>query len=314
VEAAKDVVAFHDTFFLRRACALLRASRAKNALRRCSARRVRSAGSSTPSGSASRSKRPRNAARAGAVSSRLSCVAWRLCAAKRALRLRSAAMANGRPPGVSNRGHTVRALVAPPSSRPGRATQVFQVQRSAQRCTSWWMRRFCQSASTGGGVESARPAGGAQDANQSREPLEARRRAQVRRRQIGWRPCVLGPVASPTQLAADLFAADRSWDVLCSEERPQHPLLEEHLAKHGLTFPAAQVERTAHVHAFRVVPPGRREIIFPAQSRSPGLNRRCAWRARASAVDAAYRLSIVRDRQPTRRIRSCSLPPLLSHA
>jgi hypothetical protein len=127
-------------------------------------------------------------------------------------------------------------------------------------------------------------------------------------------PAYLTPVAGPTQLAADLFAADRSGDVLCSEERPQHPLLEEHLAEHGPTLPAAQVERPAHVDASRVVPPGSREIVSPAQSRSPGLNRRWASRARSSAVLAAYRLSIVRDRQPTRRIRSCSLPPLLSHA
>ena len=49
------------------------------------------------------------------------------------------------------------------------------------------------------------------------------------------------------------------------------------------------------------------------QSRSPGLSRRCAARARAVAVDAAYRFTISRLRQPVSRIRSPSAPPSASH-
>ena len=48
-------------------------------------------------------------------------------------------------------------------------------------------------------------------------------------------------------------------------------------------------------------------------SLSPGLSRRCASRACSSAVLAAYLLTICRDRQPVRRIRSPSLPPSCSH-
>lgn len=48
-------------------------------------------------------------------------------------------------------------------------------------------------------------------------------------------------------------------------------------------------------------------------SRSPGDNRRCAARARAVAVDAAYRLTISRLRHPVSRIRSPSEPPSASH-
>jgi hypothetical protein len=47
-------------------------------------------------------------------------------------------------------------------------------------------------------------------------------------------------------------------------------------------------------------------------SRSPSAARRNASRARSSAALAAYRPTISRDRQPARRMRSCSWPPLAS--
>jgi hypothetical protein len=47
-------------------------------------------------------------------------------------------------------------------------------------------------------------------------------------------------------------------------------------------------------------------------SRSPGLKRRWASRARSSAVEAAYRASMSRLRQPASRIRSPSVPPAAS--
>lgn len=48
-------------------------------------------------------------------------------------------------------------------------------------------------------------------------------------------------------------------------------------------------------------------------SRSPGDRRLCAARARAVAVDAAYRFTISRLRHPVSRIRSPSAPPSASH-
>ena len=48
-------------------------------------------------------------------------------------------------------------------------------------------------------------------------------------------------------------------------------------------------------------------------SRSPGLRRRCAARARSAAVDAAYRPTIARELHPASRIRSVSSPPLANH-
>jgi hypothetical protein len=78
---------------LRRACADRSARRAKYALRACPARRARSAGDNTPSGSTWRSKRSSMARRAGAVRALGSAVlAHDSCAASRAIRERSAVM------------------------------------------------------------------------------------------------------------------------------------------------------------------------------------------------------------------------------
>ncbi len=75
----------------RRASADRSARRVMCALRACAARRARSSGARTLSGSTSRSKRSRKARRPAAVRSRESWLAWSVWAATRARRLRSEA-------------------------------------------------------------------------------------------------------------------------------------------------------------------------------------------------------------------------------
>ena len=67
-------------------------------------------------------------------------------------------------------------------------------------------------------------------------------------------------------------------------------------------------------HMLQAIGLSARESPAEGYSRSPGLIRRCASRARSSAAEAPYLWSIWRDRHPASRMRSPSLPPCASQA